>query len=259
MRLDFMPIYRRETRAIFQSPALYVMLGLFFFLTGLIFLEYVANFIDLSNEQVRQIYGISQPLNFTESVVRNTFGAMQFLYMFIFPILTMRLIAEEKQSGTFELLVTSPVSDWGIVIGKFLAMMAVNLLIILLSLVYIAFMFWIGQPDGSVIVSCMIGLFLVGVAYSAFGLFASSLTSSQVIAAVVSFVALLLIYLINEFLVIKSSGWLGYFVEDLSLLRHSDNLLKGLIRVEDIAYFILFTFVSLFLARIVLKSRHWRV
>ena len=201
---------------------------------------------------------MTQTVNFTEFVVRNTFGVMAFLYIFVIPIITMRLVAEEKRSGTFEMLATSPVSDTGIILGKFLSVVVVNLLMILFALVFVAFMAWIGEPEWPVVFGCLLGLFVIGVAYSAFGLFASALTENQIIAAIVTFVGLLTFYLINE-LTPSTSGWWGDLLTDLSFRTHSEEILKGMLRLEDMLYFLLFIFFSLFLAHTVLKSRHWRV
>ena len=110
MRLDFLPIYKRELRAMLQSWGLYVSLALFFFISALFFDLNLMTFIQESAEQAQQPYAaINNPLNFNESVVVNTFGVMAFLFIFIVPLLTMRLLAEEKQTGTYELLATSPI------------------------------------------------------------------------------------------------------------------------------------------------------
>jgi ABC-2 type transport system permease protein len=258
MRPDFVPIFRRELRSMFQGPGLYVMLGMFFFISGLFFFSTVEWFVEVSRQQAMDPWGSQESVNFTEFVVRNTFGVMAFLYIFVIPILTMRLLSEEKRSGTFEMLATSPVSDFGIITGKFLAAVMVNVLIVVLSLVFVAFMGWIGQPEWPVVLGCLLGLFLIGVTYSSFGLFASSLSENQIIASIVTFVGLLTLYLINE-LTPPSSGLWADFLTDVSLRTHGEEILKGMIRLEDLAYYVLFMFLSLFLAHTVLRSRHWRV
>jgi ABC-2 type transport system permease protein len=259
MRLDFLPIYKRELRAMLQSWGLYVSLALFFFISALFFDLNLMTFIQESAEQAQQPYAaINNPLNFNESVVVNTFGVMAFLFIFIVPLLTMRLLAEEKQTGTYELLATSPISDWGIVLGKYLSAVTVIVLVTLLSLVFVGFMYWIGQPEGPVVAGCLIGLLVMGAAYSAFGLCASALTQNQMVAAIVSLVGLLTLFLAKQ-LAPNSSGWWGDVLADISLFAHGDMMLKGMMRLEDLVFFALFAVFFLFLTHTLLQARRWRI
>ena len=259
MRLDFLAIYKRELRVTLQSWGLYVSLAMFFFISALFFNANIQAFVDASLEQMQNPYtAINNPLNFSEYVVVNTFGVMAFLFIFIVPILTMRLLAEEKQTGTYELLATSPVSDWGIVLGKYFSAVTVIALVIALSSVFAGFMYWIGEPETSVVFGCLLGLMIVGSAYASFGLCASAMTQNQMVAVVVSLIGLLTLYL-ARLLAPASSGWWGDLLTDISLLSHSEMLLKGMIRLEDVTFFLLFTVFFLFVTHMLLQARRWRV
>jgi len=258
MRLSLGPIYKRELRAYFQNPGVYVTLAIFLSVSGWFVYSGLSFFVRLCMDpRMKYQYGMGS-LNFTEFVVRDTFGIISFLFLFIIPLLTMRLFAEEKKSGTFEILATCPVTDWGLVLGKYLSALTVVLAILVLSAVFPAVLGWLGDPEWPVVGSCYLALFLVGMAYAAFGTFASTLTENQIIAGVVTFFGLLAFYLIGD-MGIGGVSALSRVFDALSIRQHSDNLIRGKILTEDITYFVAFTVGFLFLANHVLESRRWRV
>jgi ABC-2 type transport system permease protein len=258
MRLSFVPVYRRELRAYFQNPGVYVTLAVFLGLTGLLIYVTIQDFARICmNPQMRYRYGLSS-LNYTEYVIANTFGMIGFLFLFVIPLLTMRLFAEEKRSGTFELLATCPITDWGLVLGKYLAALSVIIAFLIVSVVFPITFSRIGQTEWPIVASGYLALMLLGVAYAAFGAFASTLTENQIIAAVVTFFGLLAFWLADIF-GIGSMGLLSRILNAVSIREHMENLIRGRILTEDIAYFILFSAGFLFLANHVLESRRWRV
>jgi ABC-2 type transport system permease protein len=254
----FYPVYRREIKAYFQSPAIYVVAGLYFAMAGLFFHDILIYFAQMCmNPNLRSMTGVYE-LNLTQFVVRNTFGLLSFLMLFVAPILTMRLIAEEKKSGTFELLVTCPLRDWDLLLGKFLACLSIIGTFIIVCLTYPVVLEILGKPETPVIASCYLGLFLISASYVSFGLFASSVTENQIVSAIICFAGLLVFYLVGD-LASAESGLIGSVLDGLSVRLHSMNFTKGVIELRDIAYFVLFTVFFLFLSAKVLQSRHWRV
>jgi ABC-2 type transport system permease protein len=258
MRLKFYPVYRREMKAYFQSPSLYIIAGLFFALAGLFFHDILVFFANLSMDRnLQNAYGQTE-LNVTQFVVRNTFSLMNFLLIFVIPIITMRLIAEEKKSGTFELLVTTPLRDIDLLLGKYLSCLTILILFCMISLTYPLVTDIVGRPERAVIATCYLGLLFIAMAYCAFGLFASSVTENQIVAAIICFAGLLIFYLIGD-LSAGELGPLGSLLSALSLREHSTNFTQGVVDYKDILYFVLFTFFFLFLTARVLEARRWRL
>ena len=258
MKLDFLPIMKREVRSQLTNPGFYVVLGLFFLISGMLFYSATGTYIQDSMQQAANPDLFEEPVNYTQDVVSTTFGSIGFLYIFIIPIFCMRLISEEKSLGTIEILATSPVSDWGIILGKFLGMVAINLMIIAGLLIPVGFMVWMGEPETMVIVVSLAGLLLIGVAYSAFGLFASSISTDQLTAAIVGFVGLLILYLLS-YLAPNASGLLLEIVNGLSMSEHSSAIMKGAFQFENVLYFVLFTLFFLVLSHTILRARQWRM
>jgi ABC-2 type transport system permease protein len=236
----------------------YVVAGVFFALSGLLFQDILIYFSQISiNAELRYSAGMPE-LNMTRFVVTNTFGLFNFLLLFMIPLLTMRSFSEEKKSGTFELLVSYPLNDWSLLLGKYLAALSIIILILVVSLVYPAVMFVVGEPELPVILSSYLGLLLISMAYVAYGIFSSSITENQIVAAIMTFAGLLFFYLIGD-LASTQTGMLVNLCDSISVRLHSMGFTSGLIESPDVAYFILFTGFFLFLTARVLESRRWRV
>ncbi len=257
MSIRFMPVYKKELGSFLKSPSLYVVAGLFFLLLSLFFQDILIFFSQMSMNAGNRPMG-SRELNLTLFVVQNTFSVMNFLFLFVVPILTMRLFSEEKKSGTFELLVTYPFKDWDILLGKFFAAATIIFAILVISLSYPLVLVVLGEPEIPVIISAYAGVLLMCLAYAAYGLFASAITENQIVAAIVTFAGLLLFYLIGD-LAAARAGFLVSVFDQLSMRVHVSNFIRGLIETVDIAYFILFIGFFLFLTARVLESRRWRV
>lgn len=254
----FYPIYRRELKSYLTSPAVYVCVAMFFFLSGLIFYGILTDFSRASGDaEYRRELNLEQ-VNFTVLVVKQLFFAINFLLIFIVPIFTMRLLAEEKKTGTFELLKSLPFTDWNIVTAKFLSAYTLVAGMLIASGYYILVMMRFGAPELPVVGVALLGGLLAAAAYTAIGVFASALTENQIVAAIVAFVALLGFFLIGEVVPPSSGGW-GKLLELLSMRYHTDQFARGLIRLEDVAYFLLLVLVFLFLTCRVLEIRRWRV
>lgn len=254
----FFPVYRRELKSYLTSPTVYVCVAMYLFMSGLIFYGIMSDFSRLSgDEQARQAENITI-MNFTVQVIGQTFFAINFLLIFIVPIFTMRQLAEEKKSGTFELLKSLPFTDWNIVIAKFLSAYTVVAGMLILSSYYALLMIRYGEPEVPVLMVAMVGALLASAAYTAIGLFASSLTENQIVSAIVAFVLLMFFFLVGEFIPPSSQG-IGRFLELLSLRYHTAQFARGLLRLEDVAYFILLVVIFLFLTTRILELRRWRI
>ncbi len=245
--MNVRPIISRELRSYITSPSIFVAIAAFLFLSGFLFYGTLSNYSDLSaNAEYRRQMGF-ETLNYTKHVVGQVFYAINMLLIFIIPIMTMRLIAEEKKSGTFELLRALPFSDWDIVLAKFVACFILAGLMILLNSYQAIVMMRFGTTELAVILVALFGTVLTTATYISVGLFASSLTESQITAAIIACVLLLALWLIGDLTPVGSLSFLSYISEILSMRIHSEPFSRGVLRLDDVAYFLLVIFSFLFL------------
>ncbi|MCD5402054.1 ABC transporter permease [candidate division NPL-UPA2 bacterium] len=225
-------LFYREFRSMFFSPIAYIVLTLFLVVSG---------------------YFFSMVLHFTrEASLRFTLHNMAFVLLFISPMLTMRLLAEERKSGTIETLMTDPVTDMEVVLSKFFAVLSFYLIILAPTLLYVVILKLIGNPDFGPILSGYLGLILIGCVFLSIGLFASSLTKNQIVSAVISLVILLLLWVIGWASDISKVA--GY----LSLFEHFEDFRKGVIDTRNIIYYLSTCVLFLFLTVRVVEARKWR-
>jgi ABC-2 type transport system permease protein len=251
-------IYKREIKSYLQSPVIYALAGIFFFLMAYFTLGMIVEFADIYNDfNMRQTYGMGE-MNVTQWVIRGFFSLINFLLLFLIPVLTMRLLAEERKNRTFEILVSCPISDGDIVAGKFLAAFTLILALLLGSLVYPLLVERFSEPEWPVILTGYLGLVLTVVAYLAFGLFASSVTENQIISAFLSFSGLLFFYLVGD-VTSSKEGWLSRISSELSLRQHSLSFSNGVMESRDVFYLLAFAGFFLFLSLESLKIRRWKV
>ena len=242
----FYPIFRREMKSYLASPSVFVAVAAFLFLSGLFFYGILVNFSELSsNAEYRKELGIEQ-VNFTRHVVSQLFWSSNFLLIFAVPVFTMRLIADERRTGTYEMLKSLPFTDWDIVLGKFLAAYALVAITLLVNGYQILVLARFGQPELPVVAVAFVGGLIVPLAYVAVGLFASSLTENQIVAAILGFGLLLLLFLAGDVTTPGSHG-VGRILETLSMRVRSEQFTMGLLRLEDVAYFVGVTCIFLFL------------
>jgi len=230
-------IAKRELSSYFASPIAYILGAVFFLISSHFF------------------YVILSRAN--DSSMRMVFGNIVIVLLFIAPLLTMKLFAEEKKMGTMELLRTSPLTPWQIVLGKYTAIIVVFLTLLATTLVYVAIVYWVGKPEWGIMLSGYLGMFLVGAAWLAAGLFTSTLSENQIISASLAFILLLLLWVLRwaEGLV---EGWMGKVISEVSILTHYTGFEKGVIDSSHVVYFLLFTFIFLFLSARRLEAERWR-
>jgi ABC-2 type transport system permease protein len=252
----FLVVYRKELYRFFASPIFYVVAFIFLALVGYFFYSSVAYYSLLSFQAGTNPF-LSEQLNLTDMVLEPFFGSISIVLLLMVPLITMRLFAEEKKTGTAELLFTYPISDRGAVLGKFTAGVTILLLLLLGTFPAMLLLEVLTVPPWATILGGYVGLFLMSSAFVSLGLLASSLTENQIIAAAIAFGGLLLLWIIgwSESLV---GPTLGSFFKYISLLSHYDNFSKGILDSRDVLFYLLFILFFLFTTLRVLESRQWR-
>jgi len=252
-------IAKRELQGYFVSPIAYIVGAIFLLFSGLFFYLGVLQYEYYSNysQQMMSYGGSGQMPNVNQVVFTFYFFWLQLILILIIPLLTMKLFAEEKRTGTEELLLTSPLSVGQIVGGKFLASLLFFLVLLLLSGLSVLFSFLYGNPELLPILSGYLGLLLVGAAFVSLGLLFSALTENQIISAVLTFGTLLILQFLY-YVFLFTSGFLKNLLGSLSFTSHFVNLIQGNLDTADLVYFLSFTFFALFLTHSAIQSRRWR-
>ncbi len=249
-------VWRKELTIFFTTPIFYLTGFVFLLLGGYFFYANVAYYTVLSFQAGQNPY-LADYLNPASIVFQPLMQNLAVVFLFIVPLLTMRLLAEEKKSGTAELLFTLPLTDWGIILGKFLAALVVYLLLLAMTLCYGVALAFITRVDWGGVLVGYLGLVLLGGAFLALGLFSSSLTENQIISAVIAFGLLLLFWLMGWFEEIGAMQGQG-FMKHLSILEHFGAFSRGVIDTRHLIYFASFIYFFLFLTKRMLESRRWR-
>jgi len=251
---NVLAIAGREVRAYFASPIAYFVVGLFALLFGWFFSTILAFFADRSM-QMGQFGGGA--VNVNQMMIRPLMLNASVVILFFLPMITMRTFAEEKRSGTYELLLTSPVTDAQIVLGKFLGALALYALMLLVSLLSVALLFLYGNPEWKPVATSYLGLLLMGGSFISLGLFFSSLTRNQIVAVVLTFATLLMLWVINW--AADSAGpAMRTVLNALSITDHFDDFSKGVIDTKHLVYYLSFITFGLFLTAKSVDSERWR-
>ena len=258
-------IARRDVSAWFTSPVAYVVISAFAFIIAFFF----ANFLDYYQRTAQGILmqAMGSPdadqlmaqVNVVDLILVPMFSNASVVFLLLMPAVTMRLLAEEKRTGTDELLLTAPLTVNQIVIGKFLAGLVLILAIMAPTLVPIGCMFAFGNPPIKIVLSSYLGLLLLGACFLSVGLLASSLTENQIVAAVLAFAFLLTLFVIGMFGELagdQSSA--GRILKYLSLTNHFEDFTQGVISSVHVVYYLSLIFMGLFLTSRVVESRRWR-
>lgn len=230
-------IAQRELKAYFVSPVAYVVAALFMLVSGYLFSLIL--------------------YHSREASMRGLFANLNVVFLLITPALTMRLLAEERQRGTIELLMTSPVTDRDIVLGKYLSSLLYLAFLMALTVIYPLTLAWLGSPDWMTLLTGYAAIYLLGASFMAIGLFTSSWTNNQVIAAVATFALSLLIWLLPSAGAVVGQPMSQVF-EYVSLLQHQENLLRGVIDSSDVIYYLSFIVGTLFLTIRSVEVYRWR-
>jgi gliding motility-associated transport system permease protein len=255
----------RELKALFVSPVAYAVLTLFAVLAGFFFLSGVLQFQEyVVRMQAFQMADQLQELNLNDHVIAPFLHVMSVVLLFLIPGITMGLFAAEKVNGTQELLMTSPITIWELVIGKFLAAAAFVVLLVVLLMLFPGILFLYGNPEIGKTGAGLLGLLLVGLAYAAIGAFASSVTRSQLISFFLAFVLLLVLWMLGFLADLGAAGGamsnqsVGDTLRWLSSAEHFESMVMGLVDTKDLAYFGVIVGSFLVLTKTAVESVRWR-
>lgn len=252
---NILTICGKELRSYFASPIAYLLMTLFAVIFGFYF--YVATKEFVIQGMQMQFSGQPTHMNVNEFVIAPLIGLASVICLFLVPMITMRLFAEEKRSGTMELLMTSPIRDAEIVLGKWLGALMMYLVMISILLIDLALLFLYGNPDWKPMLAGFLGLLLQGGALLAIGAFISTLTRNQIIAGSATFAVCLMLWILSAVSAFDSAPWLKV-VAYLSVISHFDPFTKGVIDLKDVVFYFSLIFLGLFLTTRSLESLRWR-
>jgi ABC-2 type transport system permease protein len=243
---NILAVAGKELRAYFHSPIAYLVMALFAVLCGFFFYNYTAAFV-VQTFRMMATGQMSPNVSINEYIIRPLFeGVLTVVLLLLIPLLTMRLFAEEKRSGTIELLLTSPLTDLQIILGKFLGALALYTVLMLLGFLYIGLLFLYGNPNAKPLLGDALGLFLFGGALLSLGMWISTFTKNQIIAGVVAFALFLLLY-VFDWVNAYSSSTAGRVMSYMALTTHFDNFAKGVIDSSDVVYYLSVIVMGIFL------------
>jgi len=258
-------IARKELKIYFTTPIAYVVFALFALIASVFFWSFLQRFM-LDSQLFLQMQRpeLLEHLNFNDRVITPLYvGYVQIIFLFVVPLLTMRLLAEERRTKTMELLLSTPISPWQIVLGKYLAALTMVLAMAAICLVYPVLLELFGRGVGDAgpldwptVWLGLMGLFLMGATCAAVGLFTSSITENQIVAAVIGMMMLLFFWVlrgVGEGMEGALAGLLTY----LSLLSHIESYTRGVFSVTDLVYFGSFIVLFLFLSHRMVESLRW--
>jgi gliding motility-associated transport system permease protein len=251
---NILAIAGKEMRSYFASPIAYIIIGLFALLFGWFFYVYLHVFVEQSQRMAMMGGG---NVNVNEQMIRGVLQNAAVIILFVMPMITMRTYSEEKRSGTIELLLTSPLTDIEIIVGKFLGAMGLFCAMLVVTMVDVAILFRLGNPEWRPIAAGYLGLLLMGGCFISVGLLISSLTKNQIVAGFMTFAVFLMLWVINW--LADSSGPTGQAVlKFLSITDHFDDFTKGIIDTQHLVYYPSFITFGLFLTAKSVDSERWR-
>jgi ABC-2 type transport system permease protein len=248
-------ICRKELGAYFASPIAYLLLTMFALIFGFFFWNALGYFV-IEGMQM-QLRGETIPMNLNEEVIRPLLSNVSVVGLFFIPMITMRLFAEEKRSGTIELLITSPLHDLEIILGKWLSALILYACLLLFTALNFTFLFMYGNPDWKPLAVGYLGLLLQGGFLLALGTFISTLTKNQIIAGAATFGVCLMLWVLEWSSGYDSATWalvLAYF----SVISHFDAFGRGVIESKDVVFYLTGIFLGLFFTARSMESLRWR-
>jgi ABC-2 type transport system permease protein len=250
-----MTIAGKELRSYFVSPVAWIILGLFGLVWGYFYNAYLNAFV--ASAMGSQFGGPPPQVNVNSDMIRPLLGNASVLLLFLLPMVTMRTYSEEKRSGTIELLLTSPVTDLEIVLGKFFGSVGLYAALLLITLLYIGILFTLGSPEWRPLIAGYMGLLLLGGSFVSLGLFISSTTKNQVVAGIATFVIALLFWIV-AWLADSAGPTVGPILSYLSITGHLDDFAKGVIDTKHVVFYLSFIVFFLFLTLRSVDSERWR-
>ena len=253
---NILAIAHKEVKSYFASPIAYIVIGFSAILFGWFFVNLLYYF-DRMSLQAGIGQGGPETVNVNEMLISPLFLNVSVILLFTLPLVTMRTYAEEKRSGTIELLLTAPLTDVQIVVGKFLGGLVLYAAMLGATVFHLAFLFVFGNPEWRPVATGYLGLLLMGGCFLSLGLFVSSLTKNQIVAGMVTFALFLMLWVIN---------WISSFtgpttqsvINYLSITEHLNDFTRGVIDTKHLVYYLSFIAFSLFLTVRAVDSERWR-
>ena len=252
---NVLAIAHKELKSYFASPIAYIVIGMFAVMFGFFFYSLLI-FFDRQSMQMAGMGG-PQTVNINDQLIRPVFLNTTVINLFLLPMITMRTYSEEKRSGTIELLLTSPLTDFQIIMGKFLGAMGLYAAMLSVTLVHIGTLFYFGNPEWWPIVTAYLGLLLMGGCFISLGLLISSLTKNQIVAGTITFALFLMLWVIN---------WIASFtgpttqtvLNYLSITDHLNDFTLGVLDTKHLVYYMSFIAFGLFLTARSVDTERWR-
>ena len=244
-------VTKREFLAYWNSPVAYAVLAVHLVLAGIFFFGELSGFVALSSRAGGEAVDVNQ------QVIRPYLYSVSVMVLFLLPLVSMRLLAEEKRQGTLEILLTTPVRESAVVLGKFLASLGLYVAMLLGSAAHVGVLFAYGDPEWGPVVTGFLGLFLTGGAYLAIGLFLSGLTQNQVVAATASFAVFLALWLAH-WLGSNTSGLLATVLTEISFAGHFENFGRGVLDSADIVFYVSLIAIGLYASTQAVLASRWK-
>ena len=253
---NILAIAHKELKAYFASPIAYIVIGFSAILFGWFFVNLLYYF-DRMSLQAGLGAGGPDSVNVNEMLIGPLFMNVSVILLFTLPLITMRIYSEEKRSGTIELLLTAPLTDFQIVMGKFIGALVLYVAMLAITAVHLAFLFAFGNPEWRPVLAGYLGVLLMGGCFLSLGLFVSSLTKNQIVAGFITFAVFLMFWVIN---------WIASFtgptmqavLNYLSITEHLNDFTRGVIDTKHLIYYVSFIAFSLFLTVRSVDSERWR-
>jgi ABC-2 type transport system permease protein len=256
--LNLKPIFLKELRSYISTPIAYLLGVIFLFISGVFFLMIIMDYARYSFEIIRSGGQMHvEGLTVAEAILRPTLSTMSFMLLFIIPMITMKSFSEEKKSGTIEMLFTYPLRDMEIVLGKFLAALAIFMSIAGLTVLYQVEIAWFKPMPIREIFTGYLGLALLGGLFISVGIFISSLTENQIVAGAWTFGMNMVLWLFG-WLAGDSQNLSGQIFRYFSVYEHFEGFSNGTIDTRDLVYFISMISLFIYLTLRVLETRRWR-
>src|SRR5687768_15079183 len=255
---NILAIAHKELKSYFSSPIAYIVIGLFALVYGYFYAVMLQYFVRASMQAgaMGQMGG-QPPMNVNQDMLRPVVQNMTVVMLFLLPMITMRTYSEEKRSGTIELLLTSPLTDFQIIMGKFLGAMALYGAMLAVTFIHMGILYAFGRPEWIPIATGYLGMLLMGGCFISAGLLISSLTKNQIVAGMITFAVFLLLWVIN---------WIGSFtgpttkavLDYLSITNHLDDFTRGILDTKHLVYYLSFIAFGLFLTARSVDTERWR-
>jgi len=252
---NIIAIAQKELKSYFASPIAYMVIGLFALLYGYFFAVMLQYFVR-AGMNINPMQG-QQAMNINQDMLRPVLQNVTILLLFVLPAMTMRTYSEERRSGTIELLLTSPITDWEIILGKFTGALGLYGVMLAVTLVHTAVLFVYGSPEWKPIIAAYLGLLLLGGSFLSVGLFISTLTTNQIVAYITTFSVFLFLWVIS-WLGSFSTGFWTDLTSYLSIIEHFDDFSKGVIDTTHVIYYLSLITFGLFLTAKSVDTERWR-